>query len=297
VVVIAVSDVHLGCLESNNSKFKSFLDYAEAIENLKDFVIVGDFVDMWRRDASGLFLENHEILQSLMRMKSKKVNVHYVVGNHDYHLLKLKEHNYSLNFQEMVPLSVDGVNYEFRHGYEFDWQQKKLACELLCHNFSDTAGKFRSEFWKWITGKPDLLKELSGAPSKGEGVMRSSFNSESLTLEDLVSLMKPPYERAGCKETSPIKGIAGLGKSVEEIAAASVERDKVLVFGHTHRPFANVDGRLFNTGSWMSNEETVNTYIIIDGKHVSLIQFDGHEGKDITKIKTKSYKVANRLIS
>jgi UDP-2,3-diacylglucosamine pyrophosphatase LpxH len=296
MVVIAVSDVHLGCLESNFSLFKSFLNYIESMENLEHFVIIGDFVDMWRRDVSGLFLENYEVVQSLIKMKNKNVGVHYIAGNHDFHLLKLVGHNYPFIFEESVTLKISDVNYVFRHGHEFDCKQRRGMCELLCYNLSDKAGRLRSDFWKLVIGKPDFLKELEGKPLMAEAQTgRATFDLESWKIEDLENLMKPPNEREGCKEIELPSKMEMVNPfiSVEDNAAATVKEKEVLIFGHTHRPFANDGGRLFNTGSWMSNEETPNTYIVINGKNVSLMQYDGSKGNDITESKKKYYKIAH----
>ena len=93
---------------------------------------------MWRRDISGLFLENHQILQSLLTLKQKKP-VYYVAGNHDYHLLKLVDHRYPLEFEKDLTLPGNGVTYVFKHGYEFDSEQWPPLMELLCDNTSDEA--------------------------------------------------------------------------------------------------------------------------------------------------------------
>jgi UDP-2,3-diacylglucosamine pyrophosphatase LpxH len=63
---IVTSDQHLGYVNSNVDDFKKFLEYISSIKNeVESLVILGDFVDMWRRDASGLFLENSDIVSKL----------------------------------------------------------------------------------------------------------------------------------------------------------------------------------------------------------------------------------------
>src|SRR5713226_2732148 len=97
MVIVVTSDQHLGYSNSNASDFLDFLTEISKRSDVTDFVILGDFIDMWRRDVSGLFLENHEILEKVLDIKSK-INVYCVAGNHDFHLLKLANHNYPLIF-------------------------------------------------------------------------------------------------------------------------------------------------------------------------------------------------------
>ena len=69
--IIVVSDQHLGYENSNAVDFKRFLEYVYSIKNdVESIVILGDFVDMWRRDASGVFLESSDIVSSLLTLKS-----------------------------------------------------------------------------------------------------------------------------------------------------------------------------------------------------------------------------------
>ncbi len=86
MVILAVSDIHLGYSQSNVDEFDAFLQTTIDRTDVDILVILGDFIDMWRRDISGLFLENHQILQSLLTLQQKKT-VYYVAGNHDYHLV------------------------------------------------------------------------------------------------------------------------------------------------------------------------------------------------------------------
>ena len=60
IVIIATSDQHLGYKNSDKIAFNLFLDYLQDADNVTHFVLLGDVVDMWRRDASGVFLENRD---------------------------------------------------------------------------------------------------------------------------------------------------------------------------------------------------------------------------------------------
>jgi len=150
MVILAVSDVHLGYSQSNVSDFDAFLQTTIDRDDVDALVVLGDFIDMWRRDISGIFLENHQILQSLLALKQKKT-VYCVAGNHDYHLLKLVDHKYPIEFKKDLTLPGNGVTYVFKHGYEFDSEQWPPIMELLCDNTSDEFGQVRSDIWDRLT--------------------------------------------------------------------------------------------------------------------------------------------------
>ena len=262
MVILAVSDIHLGYSQSNVDEFDKFLQATIDRIDVDTLVILGDFIDMWRRDISGPFLENHQILQSLLTLKQKKT-VYYVAGNHDYHLLKLVNHSYPLEFKKELTLPGNGVTYVFKHGYEFDPEQWPPFMELLCDNTSDEAGQVRSDFWDLLTSSGQTLESIK------------YFIELHLTKEKyLQHLLTPPKDR-----------LSTTFGEVEKRAAESVSAGQLLVFGHTHRPFVSPTQNLVNTGSWVNDEETYNTYVELDGKNVHLIQY----GKgDITKEMTRT---------
>jgi len=72
---------------------------------------------------------------------------------------------------------------------------------------------------------------------------------------------------------------------VEKKAAQSVQEGQLLVFGHTHRPFVSPTQNLVNTGSWVNDEETYNTYVELDGKNIRLMKYgQGDIIKEMTRI-------------
>jgi UDP-2,3-diacylglucosamine pyrophosphatase LpxH len=143
--IVVVSDVHLGTEVSDEAAFNTFLGSLQDDHEVTDLVLLGDIVDMWRRDASGAFLENMDTMKIIKDLQSK-LNVHWVAGNHDYHLLRLKNrapyYHYPFEFKETLEL-VDGDHiYRFMHGYEFEYGKEldfmKPIMEMLCHVMSDS---------------------------------------------------------------------------------------------------------------------------------------------------------------
>jgi UDP-2,3-diacylglucosamine pyrophosphatase LpxH len=209
---------------------------------------------MWRRDASGVFVENYDIvgkLEALMR----KMRVHYIAGNHDFHLLNLQNHAYPFNFVKNLVLTDGGQTYRFLHGYEFDPFQTEVLMEALCRVMSDGGGDFENGVWGTITRDwSDLEFILTGFLRKG-GIRRKAE-----------ALQQKPEQRLQLT-------LSG----VERSACASVAPGEVLVFGHTHRPFINRKENVANSGSWVTDSPIHNTYLRLEGRKPRLFVFGGQE--------------------
>ncbi len=248
--VVVASDIHLGYVNSDVDAFSSFLDSLSAREEVDTFVVLGDFVDMWRRDASGVFLESHDILEKMLRLRPR-MDVYFVAGNHDYHLLQLKGHRYPIEALPNLVLDRGTVRYRMVHGWEFDPEQQPLVMDLLCRNFSDAEGQLES----------GVYAELEKLGGEVESLLEGHKGSR-----DVNHLMQPPEERLKATITD-----------VERRAFESRQQGEILIFGHTHRPFVSEGGIVANTGSWVTDAPIHNTYVELDGSSVGLFTLGGHE--------------------
>lgn len=263
--IIVTSDQHLGYEKSNVGDFKNFLDYIGEDADVESLILLGDLIDMWRRDASGLFLEFSEIVDKLLRLTiTKKIGVYIVAGNHDYHLLKLQDHGYQFKFYEALAnrssssssatVTIPGDRkFTFKHGWEFDLAQHPLIMEAMCDNMSDEAGSARSSVYHILEiAKDKLNKDLKEIihyhDTQGEGYVEN--------------LLAPPEKR-----------LELYFPDVERKAYESVGEGETLVFGHTHKPFVSNDHKVVNSGSWVSDAETNNTFVEIEGDQIKLCQF------------------------
>lgn len=252
---MVTSDQHLGYQNSNSKEFLSFLNDLAKREDVTDFVILGDFIDMWRRDISGLFLEHHDILEKILELK-KKMNVHCIAGNHDFHLLKLVNHRYPLQFTKDLSLPSNGITYVFKHGWEFDPMQHEAIMEILCYNISDEAGQIRTDIWHTLA--TSLEKNLLDK-------IKDFFTHHKGKDNYLQNIMLQPDKRE-----------ISIGE-VEHNACKSVKSGEILIFGHTHRPFVNTDNNVVNSGSWITDAAVSNIYVELDGKNIHLMQYGGSE--------------------
>jgi meiotically up-regulated gene 157 (Mug157) protein len=182
--IVVASDQHLGYENSNADDFKNFLDYILTKRNdIQSFILLGDLVDMWRRDASGIFLEFSWMINQLLNIRnSKRIEIYIVAGNHDYHLLKLHGSSYLFKFYPKLPDSLspstaatqnNTINplsqvinnkYIFKHGWEFDSAQHPIIMDWMCHNMSSDNGHVESNIYnilQTLRGRLDVeLREL-----------------------------------------------------------------------------------------------------------------------------------------
>ncbi len=257
MVIVVVSDQHLGIETADKAAFLRFLGQLQSDASVTDLVLLGDVVDMWRRDASGVFLENKDVVDQIILLQ-KKMHVYYIAGNHDFHVLKLQGRGYPVTFMRNLTLQQDAVTCNFLHGWEFDEMQREHFMESLCHAMSDEKGDRDTHIWAALTRDKGDLKYFFSNLVNGRSIRRTT---EVLQLD--------PQERL--KET--------LG-GVEKKACATVQPGEVLIFGHTHRPFVNKAGTVANTGSWITTAPIHNTYVRLEGGRPRLFVFEGEEIKD-----------------
>ena len=247
--ILVASDQHLGYVNSQVDCFSAFLDSVSKRNDVSQLIILGDWMDMWRRDSIGVFLEFRASVEKLLALSSK-IQVVIVAGNHDYHELKLEGSIYGFQFRPNYSFSSGNTTYIFKHGWEFDPEQIPFLMEALCHNFDNAEGADLSTLWTDVTNLPSELKDLL------------EFHKTPQALAK--HLLQPPEQRLQPGD-------------VEERAFASLQPGEKLVFGHTHRPFVSSDGRVANSGSWVTDAEYHNTYVELDGQTMELFTIDENE--------------------
>lgn len=265
IKVVVVSDVHLGGKDSEKESFNEFLGSLRDDKELTDLVLLGDIVEMWHRDAAGIFLENMDTV-ILLKELQKRINVHWVVGNHDYHLLKLKNraphYNYPFDFKEKMDMVDGDYTYRFMHGYEFEYGKEtkfiRPILELLCHVMSDSAGVPKDDLWANLTRKMSSIQYSIVAEPGDEGNLKISTGS----LAD-----KPEVRLKNRIE------------AIELLAYEEVQSKPghILIFGHTHTPFICTGENMVNTGSWDKASSPNKTYVVLQNGKPRLFVYGGEE--------------------
>jgi UDP-2,3-diacylglucosamine pyrophosphatase LpxH len=244
----------LGYANADKTAFNAFLDNLSQESDVTHMVLLGDVVDMWRRDAAGVFLEHHDTVAKLLALKSKGVQVFYVAGNHDYHVVDLVNPAYPLEFRKELSLTDGQFNYRFVHGYQFDPEQKIPFMAFLCRVMSDQGGALESNLWVDFNSVNNIFSKIE----------------PSFVKADLAAMAERLHRR-------PEDRLKESLNKINMTACNEVKPGEVLIFGHTHVPFVNKAENVVNTGSWVKDAVIHNTYVELSGGKPRLFVYGGHE--------------------
>ncbi|HII06692.1 MAG TPA: UDP-2,3-diacylglucosamine diphosphatase [Methanotrichaceae archaeon] len=267
-MIVVVSDVHLAEKQNDAKVEKDDREFLEFLNHIKDdqlsdggdLVILGDMVDFWRRDFAKALMDVEDAISVLASFKDD-VKVHYVVGNHDYYMLKLKEtlsDGFPFeNVAEYVRLQEGGEKFFFTHGYQLEvlanpyyksLTSYKCFAENLCLVGDDT-GNAASKLWDTIQASKSILENLRRVPSDLSGTLKS--------------MMEGPDERL-CGRHEAALTIENLAKSRSRTIYLGMGIDEFLVYGHTHMPFHDEEYRVANVGSWNKSPCSMYNYMVIE---------------------------------
>lgn len=275
-MIVVVSDVHLAeaplgedpKVRRDDQKFVEFLDYiaGDQLSNGGDLVLLGDIIEFWRRDFAKALMESDEVVSRLMSLSG--VDIHYVVGNHDYYMLRLNKvlsTKFPFNtLGKTVQLSDGGKNFVFIHGYQLEvlsnpYYKSLTAYERFAEGLclaGDDTGDAADKLWETIELSKSFLDGLRRLPTDISRALRSMMHGPNERLEGAHKARSTIDELSRSRARSIY---LGMGK------------DDVLVFGHTHRPFDDSDSKegVVNTGSWKKNPCKDYSYVEIeDGQAV-----------------------------
>ena len=116
---VFVSDVHLG---TRGCQAEMLLDFIRHIE-CDTFYMVGDIVDGWKMKGGWYWPQAHnDVVQKILRMARKGVNVIYVPGNHDDRVRDFCGVHFGgvVVARDAIHEGADGRRYLVTHGDEFD---------------------------------------------------------------------------------------------------------------------------------------------------------------------------------
>lgn len=266
-MIVVVSDVHLTerredrKVERDDQEFREFLTHLEGniLSDGGDLVILGDLIDFWRRDFAKALMEMEDVISVLTGFKDD-VKVYYVVGNHDYYMLKLKEtlaRDFPFeNVAECIRLQDGGEKFFFTHGYQLEVLANpyyksltayKCFAENLCLAGDDT-GNAASELWDMIQSSKSVIDDLRRVPHDLRGALKS--------------MMEGPEDRLRGRHEAALT-IDNLAKSKSRAVYLGMWIDEYLIFGHTHMPFVDEQHRVANVGSWKKSPCKEYNYMLI----------------------------------
>jgi UDP-2,3-diacylglucosamine pyrophosphatase LpxH len=132
-MIIAISDLHLGDPVSNRTGFSSFIEdfLKPRCDEITDLVLLGDILDLWRRNCSAVIRDNLNILNDVC---SLGFHIHYIAGNHDFIMkqfgpdeedaswpreLTCKPNNMTISDSQL--LNSGGEKFRFIHGHQMNY--------------------------------------------------------------------------------------------------------------------------------------------------------------------------------
>lgn len=238
---ICLSDVHLGYEKSESEAFRAFLNELPTL-NPDYFIILGDFIELWRRDIAGPLLEYSDVLAKLKEL-NKQMEVVLIAGNHDWHFMRMgrKPDMYPLpfRFKEVFTIHMDNFFYSFKHGHQYDpickWERPD---NMLCYSPED------------IFRFTDLI----------------SWFLERKIWERPVFLYSSRIRDPGY-----IKKIPTLIELVRSRAKFDRRANEFLVHGHTHQSILDTENMYADTGCWVDGQRN---YLLIEDKEVSLLNYE-----------------------
>jgi UDP-2,3-diacylglucosamine pyrophosphatase LpxH len=266
--------------------FLDFLDYVIDEEDVTDFFIVGCILDVWRRDAVGVAIENNDALDMLKEV-SLRTKVHHMAENHDCRTCGLTNYKYPLGISERQGPKVgatfqpyknhprDGhlaTRYRFKQDYDFE--AAMLLCEplfnLLCR-INDESGGSGSRLYDILANVIGQLNKRCPkaddigiyAEKSGRGLSDDIFGRFSKYLASLLSLYKSSTHTASALPDKSFLTSEPEKRLSNKRDTFSIKRDPApekgyraaLIFGHTHMPFHYIDGEdhsdVISLGSWV----------------------------------------------
>lgn len=190
-MIIAVSDLHLGDPASNRTLFSSFIEefLKPKCNEITDLVLLGDILDLWRRNSSSVILENQDILNNICNLG---FHVHYLVGNHDFiikdYSLGKDDRNSpvgiiceskNMTVGDVQVLENNGKKFRFIHGHQMDYWYTLPFYEAFARAMCDVTEEVEelSNVWK-------VLQKQKGNLSPFISKRMQEFSDERKTRID-----------------------------------------------------------------------------------------------------------------
>ena len=221
--IAVISDVHLG---THGCKADELIAYLSSIKPTK-LILNGDIIDIWQFNKKYFPPSHLKVLNKLISMASKGVEIIYITGNHDEMLRKFAEVRVG-NFQlvNKLVLDLEGKKAWIFHGDVFDVsiQHAKWLAKLGGYGYSMLLSLNRMINW--------LLKKMG----------REKFS--------LAKRIKDGVKGA-------IKYIHDFERTAIELAIENGY--DYVICGHIHKPKKEIvetkEGRCMylNSGDWIEN--------------------------------------------
>jgi len=233
--VYFISDVHLGLEnpEREVAKQKRLLDFfSRTAADASALFILGDLFDAWIEYRTVIPKGFHRVLTKLHDLTDAGVNVHYLVGNHDFWTRDYFRRELGINLHlDSFDITLDGRKIHLHHGDGLDPRD---------HGYRFLRTVLRNRFCIWLFSwlHPDLGVALAKSSSKSS---RNYTTAKNFGSEDGMRVYA-----------------AGL----------LADGTDIVIMGHRHVPLLERigDGTYVNLGDWITH----NTYAVLADGEISL---------------------------
>ena len=277
---IIISDVHIGYEKSNASAFVDFLSDCISRGTSKEYslFILGDLWDLWRKHDIIYSKESDDILYLINQFKE----VYYLPGNHDHIVLDAAQ-NYPdfncYNIAKYYRVRSGDKNFFLVHGHELEVISKLISMKL-------------SEYDKIS----DQLCRMNDTEGKIASYLHETFHKVFTKGQpQITDFLQIAEQRQG------MDAIDKFAKSKAKYPLLGMQLNDILIFGHTHRPYIDIQNSVVNTGGWLANmmvpkwfeveygqyKACSGWYVEIDNGEYKLIPYGIHRK---TKEEMKNYE-------
>ncbi|NQT26168.1 UDP-2,3-diacylglucosamine diphosphatase [candidate division KSB1 bacterium] len=235
--IFFISDAHLGLSSETDDKRRekqllAFFDHVRVTGH--QLYIVGDLFDFWFEYAHAIPRHSHRIIQTLKTMVSEDIEIHFIVGNHDFAIgdFFTDELGISVHYHPLEK-RFSGKRFLIDHGDGIDPKDVgyRFIKKIFRHPISIALFRLlHPDFGFWIA---HTLSNLS-------------------------------------RDHRPIKDRDQI--YIDYANVQFNNGFDYLIMGHTHRPqeYHSGDHTYINTGDWM----TLFTYGVFDGNNLRLEYWD-----------------------
>lgn len=224
-MVVCISDVHFGIGSQENilAREKLFLELLQALhhKNAKLY-IVGDLFDYWFEYKTVLPKEFSKVLTALQSARENGVEIHYIIGNHDFGHQHFFENELKIPlYWEDVTVTYFGKRFLFSHGdgKAYNDTGYLILKKILRNTFLKKLYQYvHPDFGIWLAKK-------------------SSHKSRAYTDKKEYSSPSKHSEKNG----------------LEDFAKAAIESGvSFVIMGHIHslKSLQYLDGFYYNLGEW-----------------------------------------------
>jgi len=233
-MIISVSDLHLGDPASNRAGFLSFIEefLKPKCDEITDLVLLGDILDLWRRDSASVIFDNLDILNDIC---SLGFTVHYIIGNHDFIMKEFSQRDNSINLPEEFAQSPNnmtvsdnlllnngGESFRFIHGHQMNYWYTLPFYEAFSRAMCEVNGEVEelANVWTILQKNPGDLSSVTS-----EKIMKLSDDQKSQIDRKLAG---PLIGHVTTKEESIIEDYNLLRNLTEFIGNQYKRRNSIL---------------------------------------------------------------------